>query len=237
MTTLIDNPPSSWTSNEVYEIAATDPVQGAATGAAFSGLGQINQPHQQLANRTAFLKGRQDTNIANISANTTAIAARVETANMTNESISPSFYNVTVGGTLSGNLINAFNYARLAQGARGTGDGARVPNLNDWVFDGNQNGYTILPNGLMIQWGSYVTSSAGLGTYNFTTPFPNVALQMVATEGNVAGWFSGSPFHCTVYGVAPVSRSQFTAACAMVTNGGAVNGASGEGFNWIAIGY
>ena len=35
---------------------------------AVSGLGIQNQPHQQVANRTAFLKGRQDTNIANIAA-------------------------------------------------------------------------------------------------------------------------------------------------------------------------
>ncbi|MGH7102876.1 MAG: hypothetical protein ACREFJ_10820, partial [Acetobacteraceae bacterium] len=61
MATLIDSTAGEWTANEVYEIAATDPVQGAATGAAFSGLGQINQPHQQLANRTAYLYGQQQT--------------------------------------------------------------------------------------------------------------------------------------------------------------------------------
>ena len=63
---LIDTP--SFTANEVYEIQATDPVEGAATGASFGGLGLSNQPHQQLANRTAFLKQRQDTNIGNIAA-------------------------------------------------------------------------------------------------------------------------------------------------------------------------
>src|ERR1700735_5482569 len=65
MVLLIDSP--SFTANEVYEIQATDPVEGAAAGASFSGLGVSNQPHQQLANRTAFLKQRQDTNINNIS--------------------------------------------------------------------------------------------------------------------------------------------------------------------------
>jgi hypothetical protein len=66
MALLIDSP--NFTANEVYEIQATDAVEGAATGASFGGLGLSNQPHQQLANRTAFLKERQDTNIGNISA-------------------------------------------------------------------------------------------------------------------------------------------------------------------------
>jgi hypothetical protein len=64
MVLLIDNP--TFTANEVYEIQATDPVEGSATGASFGGLGLSNQPHQQLANRTAFLKQRQDINIGNI---------------------------------------------------------------------------------------------------------------------------------------------------------------------------
>ena len=50
MALLIDSP--SFTANEVYEIQATDPVEGAASGASFGGLGLSNQPHQQLANRT-----------------------------------------------------------------------------------------------------------------------------------------------------------------------------------------
>lgn len=66
MGTLIDSP--SFTANEIYQIQATDPVEGAADGAGFGGIGVSNQPHQQLADRTAFLKQRQDTNIGNIGA-------------------------------------------------------------------------------------------------------------------------------------------------------------------------
>lgn len=66
MTTLIDNP--SFSANEIYQIQATDPVEGAADGASFDGIGISNQPHQQLADRTSFLKQRQDTNIGNIGA-------------------------------------------------------------------------------------------------------------------------------------------------------------------------
>ena len=66
MATLIDSP--EFTANEIYEIQQTDPVEGAGAGASFSGIGVSNEPHQQLANRTAFLYGRQNTNIANIGA-------------------------------------------------------------------------------------------------------------------------------------------------------------------------
>ncbi|MGH7915066.1 MAG: gp53-like domain-containing protein [Candidatus Binataceae bacterium] len=66
MATLIDSP--EFTANEIYEIQQTDPVEGAGAGASFSGIGVSNEPHQQLANRTALLYGRQNTNIANISA-------------------------------------------------------------------------------------------------------------------------------------------------------------------------
>jgi len=64
MATLIDSP--EFTANEIYEIQQTDPVESAGAGASFSGIGVSNEPHQQLANRTALLYGRQNTNIANI---------------------------------------------------------------------------------------------------------------------------------------------------------------------------
>jgi hypothetical protein len=66
MATLTDNP--EFTANEIYEIQATDPVEGAATGASFGGIGVDNEPHQQLANRTAL-------NYQVSQANKTAIAA------------------------------------------------------------------------------------------------------------------------------------------------------------------
>jgi hypothetical protein len=64
MITLIDSP--EFSANEVYEIQQADAVEGAASGASFGGIGISNQPHQQLANRTALLKQRQDVNIASI---------------------------------------------------------------------------------------------------------------------------------------------------------------------------
>jgi hypothetical protein len=53
MSNLIDS--AEFTFNEIVEFNATDFVEGAAVGASFGGIGLDNQPHQQLANRTAFL--------------------------------------------------------------------------------------------------------------------------------------------------------------------------------------
>ncbi|MGH7119750.1 MAG: hypothetical protein ACREFP_12295 [Acetobacteraceae bacterium] len=64
MATLIDS--AEYTANEVYEIQQTDKVEGAASGASFGGIGVSNEPHQQLANRTAFLFNQQQTDKGNI---------------------------------------------------------------------------------------------------------------------------------------------------------------------------
>jgi len=64
MANLTDAP--EFSANEIYEIQQTDRPEGAGSGASFGGIGLSNQPHQQLANRTSFIKGRQDTNIASI---------------------------------------------------------------------------------------------------------------------------------------------------------------------------
>ena len=62
--TLTDTP--EFTANEIYEIQATDPVEGAAIGASFGGIGISNQPAQQLANRTALLNNHRITDEGNI---------------------------------------------------------------------------------------------------------------------------------------------------------------------------
>jgi hypothetical protein len=54
MATLTDSP--EWTDNEVILLEASDEIEGAGTGASYGGIGRDNQPHQQLANRTAWLK-------------------------------------------------------------------------------------------------------------------------------------------------------------------------------------
>ena len=108
MTTLLDAP--EYTANEVYELLATDPVEGAASGASFGGIGLSNQPHQQLANRTAFLKQRQDTNIANI-------ATLLGFMGMFTGSLQPSGYlKIPIADVSRGSTIAVVQWGRIAPG-------------------------------------------------------------------------------------------------------------------------
>jgi hypothetical protein len=63
-TTLTDAP--EFTANEIYEIQATDPVEGAAIGASLGGIGISNEQGQQLANRTSLLNNHRITDEGNI---------------------------------------------------------------------------------------------------------------------------------------------------------------------------
>ena len=56
----------------------------------------------------------------------------------------------------------------------------------DGVSVQSTNGYTILPNGLMLQWGIYSSSVAGNEVQTFTHPFPNNCF-IVTGNMNVAG--------------------------------------------------
>jgi hypothetical protein len=57
-----------WMDGDVYEIPQTDQVEGAATGASFSGLGVENQPHQVILNKVNYTHAKQLTDEANIAA-------------------------------------------------------------------------------------------------------------------------------------------------------------------------
>jgi hypothetical protein len=56
----------TWTDGDVYEIPQTDEVEGAASGASFSGIGVDNQPHQALLNKIQLVHKNQLTDEANI---------------------------------------------------------------------------------------------------------------------------------------------------------------------------
>ena len=57
----------TWADGDIYEIPQTDQLEGAATGASFSGLGVDNQPHQVLLNKIQLTHKNQITDEANIS--------------------------------------------------------------------------------------------------------------------------------------------------------------------------
>jgi hypothetical protein len=66
-TYLAANPFYTWVDGDVYEIPQTDQLEGAATGASFSGLGVVNQPHQLLLNKIQKIHGNQLVDETNIS--------------------------------------------------------------------------------------------------------------------------------------------------------------------------
>lgn len=135
MGTLIDNP--EYTSNEIYEIQQTDKLEGAAAGASFNGIGVTNQPHQQLANRTAFLYARQNTNIGNITTLQGQVATLLARNTWTNVAVFASpgshawsapagvalVHAIVVGGGGGGADCAASNIVEYASGGGGGAGG------------------------------------------------------------------------------------------------------------------
>src|SRR5208282_1878050 len=182
MSTLTDSP--EFTSNEVYEIAITDPCQGAGVGAAFGGLGIHNQPHQQLANRTAFLYGRQNTNIANINF-ILAFLARQTSRMIAGWSVTP-VTDVDLGTI---NVVRQWGYVNLA------GDGASgdTEHVVDWPI--------AFPNACkwasgMMTYRDSTSPDVGIGLRTdangnplLTTTQGTFFLNLFNANGNVGGFF------------------------------------------------
>jgi len=113
---LIDNP--EFTANEIYEIQQTDPVEGAAAGASFGGIGVSNEPHQQLANRTALLRNQQLADMAAIAA-AAATLAEFTGSLQTNGYIRIPIADVSRGAAVA---IIQWGYFALAQDVITGGD-------------------------------------------------------------------------------------------------------------------
>lgn len=100
-------------------------------------------------------------------------------------------------------------------------------------------GYQKLPSGIIIQWGTYVTSTNPSQLITFPIAFPTGILTAIASQGNAgnANWGSGIP------DVSAPQNSTWTATQMRIftlqwepTNK-VWNGGNGLGVNWIAIGY
>jgi hypothetical protein len=90
------------------------------------------------------------------------------------------------------------------------------------------NGYQKLPSGLIVQWGTVVSS--GTGTSNavvtYPIPFPNITFQTYAT-------CAGSPTTGS-YTVLSSTNSVSGATFTVLVNG---SGVSSVAINWLALGY
>lgn len=82
----------------------------------------------------------------------------ITTSKIADNAVTPTQLNVNGNGTLGQFLTSAgngsFNWTAALSGVL------------------SSNGWTTLPNGLMIQWGSFVSNTDPDQTVNFTTPFP-----------------------------------------------------------------
>jgi hypothetical protein len=115
MASLTDN--ASYTPNEVYRISQADVVEGAAAGATFSGIGIDNQPHQQLANRTAWLYGQvQNLNaeVATLNTEVAAIQALMKRSAATALMVSPQPETIYPNGVQQLMLTQYFTFPTFA---------------------------------------------------------------------------------------------------------------------------
>jgi hypothetical protein len=189
MANLIDNPAGEWINNEVYELQATDPVQGAGIGGAFGGIGYDNQPHQQLANRTAFLNNKRIADEANIALllarNTWTNIQAFNTPGTYTFAIPTAFVRIKVvggGGGACGSLY-AYNTGPYISGAGG-GAGAYVEGI-----------WAIPPGSVLtikVAQGGPGGSGSGNGT-NGGTSWVKLAAHLMAqaTGGQAAGYTPG----------------------------------------------
>ncbi|MCO6549576.1 MAG: phage tail protein [Gilliamella sp.] len=106
--------------------------------------------------------------------------------------------------------------------------------LSDFDVLFNESGYQKLPNGIIIQWGSSATNSAGIIDVKFPISFPNKFLSAILTEANANAWIAGSAYS---YGYSRKlsTNSTIRVISRCISNNG-LAGSPGN-FSFIAIGY
>lgn len=106
----------------------------------------------------------------------------------------------------------------------------QVPDMSFFPSSGSENGWTRLPNNIIVQWGfgSFAGVGGGLndGVLNYyPIPFPNKCLIMILAH---TGFY---PQNAGVLSYVGINNSKFRGYSSVATvEGGAVTGA------WIAIG-
>lgn len=154
--------------------------------------------------------------------------------------IAPAGVNISAALTTGGPIvaegatsdISAGRRLLAAVGALGSGDLNAAAILADFPFSAAGDGYTELPNGIIIQWGvgANITVPQTIG---FNIPFPNACFSVICEEGAPAGWGGTSP---TVMGAQSPSTTSFD-LYVLKWNGAAWANSGGIAFRWIAIGF
>jgi hypothetical protein len=232
MANLPENP-ATWETG-IYQIEATDPVNGGAPNVA-TGAGMSNIPHKQLADRTVFLKRVID------EAGLGAAAVPLVTLNSAAARLTGSYRFASgdantpasgVAGTVEVIAASASAVNQTARDSASTRTWTRFWNGSVWsawseiwrttgVSEGLIAGWQRLPSGLILQWGSVSGTASGSGATNtVTATFPltfqfNCAAIIVAGTGSsgcIHGAFATSLSQATVTAIRPAAGSQaFTA--------------------------
>jgi|GEM_PF-3984125 len=157
--------------------------------------------------------------------------------------------NATVGIYADGISRIEFNYTASANNTFASVNTSYSPGLNTvgnnmamisdstaslgFACSKSANGYTKLPNGLIVQWGTIAVASHDqeydFGTITFPITFPTAVLNVSATMITSASAASGFD---TIPGVKAV-----TTASAQFYSGCTSSGTETYGLYWIAIGY
>lgn len=120
---------------------------------------------------------------------------------------------------------------RATYGARGSGDPNAATLLFDFPFaiTPGGSGYQILPSGLMIQWGRFISVTGNADVFNWPTSFPNAALMVVGCD-------DGSQIASASFNFINSGQSQVRMWCGFQNNGVPIY-TTGTGILWIAVGY
>lgn len=156
----------------------------------------------------------------------------------------------TFGGTVSGtggnfsgpvsatgNVTANSGRLRATDAATGTGDINCATLLADFGSSNAGNGYQKLPSGIIIQWGSYVTSTNPSQSITFPITFPSTVFAAFAAEeaASSANWGIGKP------DISAVDNGSWSTSgmtiFTLVWDGSAWIGSNGIGIVWLAMGY
>lgn len=111
-------------------------------------------------------------------------------------------------------------------------DGVNFQLVGMYGFKGSlaSSGWTQLPNGLILQWGTGTTSS-GTGTVTFPTAFTTACYAVEVIENAASGW---STTNLTIYGTGSKSTTGVTVRSFTWT--GSSFSAGGGNFDYITLG-
>lgn len=169
MGNLVDN--AEYTPNEIYSIAQSDLLSGAGVGAPFNGIGVDNYPHQQLANRTAWLYGQVNILNSNVAQIKSVLQMVTPTTTQSTE------------GVLIGTFFDSIQTLNFTTPTNGFVFAFGKINLSQTAASGITTVLSI--NGAIISWDNTVLSQSHFGTSGLLTPQTSVRVAYQTTTGAI----------------------------------------------------